>query len=51
MTVEVEAPSRREAEQLVEKQWSDSEHILDANHFKGVTFTAAPPQRERGMER
>lgn len=51
MEVEVEAPSRYEAERLVEKQWNDSEHILDADHFKGVTFTATPPQRERGMER
>jgi hypothetical protein len=24
---------------------------VDADHFKGVTFTAAPPQKERGMER
>ena len=51
MTVEVEASSRYEAERLVEKQWKDTEHILDADHFKGVTFKAEPPQRERGMER
>ena len=51
MTVEVEASSRYEAEQLVEKQWNDTEYILDADHFKGVTFKAEPPQRERGMER
>ena len=51
MTVEVEASSRYEAERFVEKQWNDSEHILDADHFTGVKFTAEPPQRERGMER
>ena len=51
MTVEVEATSRYEAERLVEKQWNDTEYILDADHFKGVTFKAEPPQREHGMER
>jgi hypothetical protein len=51
MTVEVEATSRYEAERLVEKQWNDTEYILDADHFKGVTFKAEPPQKERGMER
>ena len=51
MEIEVEAPSRDAAERLVEKRWKDSEYILDADHFKGVTFTAAPPIRERGMER
>ena len=51
MTVEVEATSRYEAERLVEKQCNDTEYILDADHFKGVTFKAEPPQKERGMER
>lgn len=24
---------------------------IKADHFKGVTFTVTPPQKERGMER
>ena len=51
MEIEVEAPSRQEAERLVEKRWNDSDYILDADHFKGVTFTTDAPQRTRGMER
>ena len=51
MEIEVEAPSRQEAERLVEKRWNDSDYILDADHFKGVTFKAEQPQKERGMER
>lgn len=51
MTVEVEASSRYEAERLVEKRWNNTDYILDAEHFKGVTFTADPPAKERGMER
>ena len=51
MEVEVEAVSRSAAENLVEQRWNDSDYILDADNFKGVTFAAAPPQRERGMER
>jgi hypothetical protein len=51
MEVEVEAPSRYEAERLVEKQWKDSEYILDSSNFEGVKFTAAAPRRERGTER
>jgi len=51
MTVEVEAPGRYEAEQLVEQQWNNSDYILDADNFTGVTFKAEPPQRECDMER
>jgi hypothetical protein len=49
MSVEVEAPSRREAERHVEKQWIDGDYILDADHFKGVTF--AVPQKNKINER
>ena len=48
MTVEVEASSRQKAERLVEKRWKDTDYILDADHFKGVTFKAEPPHREHG---
>mgnify|MGYP001167486515 CR=1 FL=1 len=47
MTVEVEANSRLEAEQLVSDRWHNSDYILDADHFKGVDFKAVMPERER----
>lgn len=45
MTVEVEAESAAQAREIAERNWKDSEYILDADHFKGVTFTLAK-QRE-----
>ena len=51
MEVEVEAPSRFEAALLVEKNWKNSDYILEADHFKGVTFTTGSPKRERDNER
>ena len=51
MTVTVEAESAAQARDIVEKRYNDSDYILDADHFKGVTFTVTPPQKERGMER
>jgi hypothetical protein len=47
MTVEVEASSREEAEQKVNDNWRNSEYILDADNFIGVTFEAAPVKREK----
>ncbi len=35
----VEADSREEAESIAEQKWKDSEYILDAETFAGVTFT------------
>ena len=49
--VEIEAVDRRGAEILVEAKWGKSDYILDADHFKGVTFTAEPIQRNRDYER
>lgn len=37
-TVEVEAASREQAQELVERKWNDSEYILDADAFKGMDF-------------
>ncbi len=51
MEVEVEASNRFEAERLVEQQWKDSEHILDADCFSGVKFRAEQPQKNRGYDR
>jgi hypothetical protein len=51
LTVPIEAATRAEAERQAESRWRDSEYILDADHFKGVTFKVEPPQRERDYER
>ena len=45
-TVTVEAESAAQARQIVERNWKNSEYILDADHFKGVTFTS-PNRSER----
>ena len=48
MKVTVEAASREEAEAIVERNWKNSEYILDADHFTGVEFTAKKvPERDR----
>ena len=49
-TVTVTAKNRSEAEQMVHDAWDDSEYILDADHFAGVTFEAVPvkPELARG---
>jgi hypothetical protein len=51
MEVEVEATSRTEAEQIVERNWKNSDYVLDASHFKGATFKAERPSKERGFDR
>ena len=43
MTVTVEAENAVQAREIVERNWKNSDNILDADHFKGVTFTV--PQR------
>ena len=50
-TVEVEAASREQAEELVEQKWNDSEYILDADSFVGVDFSARSNERSRDYER
>lgn len=49
MTVEVEAESREEAEQLVSENWHHDEYPLDAEHFDGVSFKAKPLEQSRAM--
>lgn len=51
MTVEVEAATREQAQELVERKWNDSEYILDAGAFKGVDFSAREKERRRDYER
>ena len=47
MTVAVEAESMVDAKKVVERNWNDSEYILDASHFQGVSFeTLYPPSRD-----
>lgn len=45
MTVTVEAENAAQAREMVERRYKNSEYILDADHFQGVTFTA-PKNRE-----
>ena len=47
MKVEVEAENQADAEAFVSEKWYNSEYILDADHFKGVTFTAEKILRNR----
>ncbi|MFT9057455.1 MAG: DpnD/PcfM family protein [Ethanoligenens sp.] len=48
MTVTVEAQNAAQAQDVVERRWKDSEFILDADNFKGVTFRTMPDRdRER----
>ena len=43
-TVEVEAESPEEANQLVTDEWYSGEHILDADRFDGVEFESITPR-------
>ncbi|MDR2932047.1 MAG: DpnD/PcfM family protein [Oscillospiraceae bacterium] len=46
MTVTVEAANPAHAREIAERNWKNSDYILDADHFKGVTFTL-PGRSER----
>ena len=46
-TVEVEAESQDEAEQIVNDSWYRGDYILDADNFEGVVFDAIEPQPEK----
>ncbi len=50
MTVTVTAKSREEAERIVSDKWHDDEYLIDAEHFKGVTFEAAGNKREHSRQ-
>ncbi len=39
MTVTVEAESAAQAREIAERNWKNSDYILDDTHFQGVTFT------------
>ncbi len=46
-TVTVKAKSLAEAEELVESQWNNSEHVLDAEDFVSARFDAKVVSREQ----
>lgn len=46
MTVTVEADSAAQAREIAERNWKNEDYILDADHFKGVTFTTPPKNRD-----
>jgi len=48
MTVTVEAENALQAQKIVERNYKNSEYVLDADHYKGVVFTVpARSNRER----
>lgn len=49
--VEVKANSKSEAEEIVNDEWNNSEHVLDADSFKDVTFIARQKEKSKGYER
>lgn len=47
-TVTVKAKNAAHAREIVERNWKNGDYVLDADHFKGVTFTSlATRDRER----
>jgi len=42
MTVKIEAENAAQAREIAERNWKNQDYILDADHFKGVTFTSLP---------
>ena len=46
MTVDIEAESKQQAEEMVQKAYNNEEYILDAEHFVGVEFAV----REKEIE-
>jgi hypothetical protein len=49
--VQVRANSDTEAHDKAERGWKDGVHVLDADDFKEVHFTATERPRDRGVER
>ena len=48
--VTVEAESREGAEEAVRRQYQNSEHILVAEDFDGVSFSAQYPEQQVGSD-
>lgn len=48
MDVVIEAENEVQAREIAERNWKNGDYVLDADHFKGVTFTSPMRQdRER----
>lgn len=50
-TVEINAVSREQAEDIVFDQWDKGEHVLGSDHFNSVSFKAKAPQKQKDHER
>lgn len=50
-TVTVEAENEQQAKRIVSERWKNGDYILDAEHFKGVEFSAKRNNRSRDYER
>lgn len=51
MTVNIEAGSPAEAEEIAEQNWKKSEYILDADCFDGAEFNTIPDRKPLHYER
>ena len=51
MTVPIQAENLAKAEKIAEKNWKDSQYILDAEYFAGVSFKAEELGKKRENER
>lgn len=51
MTVSIRKDSRAEAEEIAEIKWKNGDYILDADHFKSVSFKAKERVRSKDLER
>lgn len=38
MTVPIQAENLAKAEKIAEKNWKESQYILDTEHFTGISF-------------
>ena len=47
----VEAENEDEAKETVKADWGISKHILSADNFTGVSFSAKEADKDRGYER
>lgn len=50
MIVPIEAENLAQAEEIAEKNWNNSQYILDADHFIGTDFKAKESVRDKGLE-
>jgi len=51
MKVDIEANSPREAEEIAQNKWQNSEYILDAECFDGAEFNCVKERKTQSCER